>query len=146
MAPLHAHGAQQATPNFTILRSGRARGKSIPALELACARIGAVLFPQQLLVVEASRDRVCREPADLLTDPSTTFVDDDGPADEPIDEFAAEDPRPRRGREGLPPGFRMRHESHYVDDLSAAPTIRQVAISEIDRDAAPDDQCRRSRA
>ena len=73
-------------------------------------------------------------PQDLLSTPATTFVDEDGPADEPIDEFTAEEPRPRRVREGLPPGFRMRHEKHYVDDLSAAPTIRQVAISEIDRD------------
>ena len=40
----------------------------------------------------------------------------------------------------------MRHDAHYVDDLSAAPTIRQVAISEIDRDAAPDGSGRRSRA
>ena len=74
-------------------------------------------------------------PQDLLSDPSTTFVDDDGSADEPIDEFVRRRtaPAPRRAKD-LPPGFRMRHESHYVDDLSAAPTIRQVAISEIDRD------------
>jgi hypothetical protein len=26
-------------------------------------------------------------------------------------------------REGLPPGFRMRHDSHYVEDLMARPTI-----------------------
>jgi len=78
-------------------------------------------------------------PQDLLSTPSTAFVDEDGPADEPIDEFTAEEPRPRRAREGLPPGFRMRHEKHYVDDLSAAPTIRQVAISEIDRDQINDD-------
>jgi len=78
-------------------------------------------------------------PQDLLSTPSATFVDEDGSADEPIDEFAAEEPRPRRAREGLPPGFRMRHEKHYVDDLSAAPTIRQVAISEIDRDQINDD-------
>ncbi len=77
-------------------------------------------------------------PQDLLSTPATTFVDEDGPADEPIDEFTAE-PRPRRAREGLPPGFRMRHEKHYVDDLSAAPTIRQVAITEIDRDQLNDD-------
>lgn len=77
-------------------------------------------------------------PQDLLTDPSTTFVDDDGSPEEAIDEFVAEEPRPSRAREGLPSGFRMRHDSHYVDDLSAAPTIRQVAISEIDRDDAPD--------
>jgi ParB/RepB/Spo0J family partition protein len=79
-------------------------------------------------------------PQDLLSTPATTFVDEDGPADEPIDAFTADEPRPRRAREGLPPGFRMRHEKHYVDDLSAAPTIRQVAITEIDRDRIDRDQ------
>ena len=77
-------------------------------------------------------------PQDLLSTPPTTCVDEDGPADEPIDTFTADAPRPRLAREGLPPGFRMRHEKHYVDDLSAAPTIRQVAISEIDRDQIND--------
>jgi ParB family chromosome partitioning protein len=81
-------------------------------------------------------------PQDLLSDPSTTFAEDDGLIDESADEIeeidVVEKPPTRRGREGLPPDFRMRHDAHYVDDLVAAPTIRQVAITEIDRDLGDD--------
>ncbi len=83
-------------------------------------------------------------PQDLLSDPSPTFSeeDDDGIGDEPIDEVdeiepvAIEKATPpvRRSREGLPPGFRMRNDAHYVDELTAAPAIRQIAVGEIDRD------------
>ena len=35
-------------------------------------------------------------------------------------------------REGLPPGFRMRHDAHYVDQLttrSAAPQVRLIPLA-----------------
>jgi len=38
-------------------------------------------------------------------------------------------------REGLPPGFRMRHDAHYVDQLttrSAAPQVRLIPLRDID--------------
>jgi len=37
-------------------------------------------------------------------------------------------------REGLPPGFRMRHDAHYVDQLIArhAPQVRLIPIRDID--------------
>ncbi len=37
-------------------------------------------------------------------------------------------------REGLPPTYRMRHDAHYVDQLSqpAAPPVRMIAVNEID--------------
>ena len=51
--------------------------------------------------------------------------DPDGP-------FGAEPP-PQR--EGLPPGYRMRHDAHYVDQLTsrhAAPQVRLIAVRDID--------------
>lgn len=60
--------------------------------------------------------------------------------DEP--ELIAEDhaePPPPRGREGLPPAFRMRHGRHYVEQLMGeAPlrTVREIAVADID--AAPE--------
>ena len=47
---------------------------------------------------------------------------------------AFDEPTPFQ-REGLPPGFRMRHDRHYVDQLtnrSAGPHIRIVPIGDID--------------
>jgi hypothetical protein len=38
-------------------------------------------------------------------------------------------------REGLPPGFRMRHDAHYVEQLASkpgGPPLRQIAIKDID--------------
>lgn len=38
-------------------------------------------------------------------------------------------------REGLPPGFRMRHDAHYVDQLTtrtAAPQVRLIPLRDID--------------
>jgi hypothetical protein len=38
-------------------------------------------------------------------------------------------------REGLPPGFRMRHDAHYVDQLTtraAAPQVRVIPLRDID--------------
>jgi hypothetical protein len=56
------------------------------------------------------------------------------PADNGFDPFNDDAPGER---EGLPPGYRMRHDAHWVDRLSqpAAPPIRMVRIEEID--AAP---------
>lgn len=75
-----------------------------------------------------------------------TFVEDDdglpGEAADEIDEIAPrqESDRPAaRPREGLPAGFRMRHDAHYVDELTtraAALSIRQVPVTEIEGDAA----------
>ena len=44
-------------------------------------------------------------------------------------------------REGLPPGYRMRHDSHYVDQLTARtsqPQVRTLAIRDIDAARSPD--------
>jgi ParB-like chromosome segregation protein Spo0J len=51
--------------------------------------------------------------------------DPDGP-------FGAEPPLQR---EGLPPGYRMRHDAHYVDQLTsrhAAPQVRLIAVRDIE--------------
>jgi hypothetical protein len=45
-------------------------------------------------------------------------------------------------REGLPPGFRMRHDAHYVDQLTtrmAAPQVRLIPVRDIDA-ARPTDE------
>ncbi|MGE5358435.1 MAG: ParB/RepB/Spo0J family partition protein [Bacteroidales bacterium] len=57
--------------------------------------------------------------------------EDNTPADSVFDPFNDEGPAER---EGLPPGYRMRHDAHWVDRLSqpAAPPIRMVSIGEID--------------
>ena len=54
------------------------------------------------------------------------FLPDDDP------DVAGEPPYQR---EGLPPGFRMRHDAHYVDQLttrSAAPQVRVIPLRDID--------------
>jgi ParB-like chromosome segregation protein Spo0J len=87
------------------------------------------------------------EHQNLHSDRTTTFVEDDVLGDEAADALEdfnsdAEEPAPRARapREGLPSGFRMRHDAHYVDELNvSAPSIRQVAVSEIDRDRVPAD-------
>ncbi len=37
-------------------------------------------------------------------------------------------------REGLPPGYRMRHDAHYVEELTqpALPQVRMIAVTDID--------------
>ncbi len=63
-----------------------------------------------------------------------SFVADDAAAD------AFDDPGLFQ-REGLPPGFRMRHDRHYVDQLtnrSATPHVRLVPIGDIDVPGPPD--------
>jgi len=56
-----------------------------------------------------------------------------------VAELESDDVSPRGGeREGLPPGFRMRADAHYVDQLSARSSdvpMRLVAVDDID---APD--------
>jgi hypothetical protein len=50
-----------------------------------------------------------------------------------------QDPKPR-GREGLPPAFRMRHQRHYVEQLMGdAPirTVREIGLADIE--PPPDD-------
>jgi ParB-like chromosome segregation protein Spo0J len=43
-------------------------------------------------------------------------------------------PEPPATREGLPPGYRMRHDAHYVDRLSepAVPQVQLIRVKEID--------------
>jgi hypothetical protein len=46
-------------------------------------------------------------------------------------------------REGLPPGFRMRHDAHYVDQLTtraAAPQVRLIPLRDIDSPRPADDR------
>ena len=59
---------------------------------------------------------------------------DDDFDDSELDQ-AADDQSPTTGREGLPPTFRMRADSHYVDLLAsraAAPPVHLLAIKDID--------------
>jgi len=48
-------------------------------------------------------------------------IDDLGPED------SDGDPSLKPRREGIPPGFRMRHDKHYVEELMATPTMGQGA-------------------
>src|SRR5512144_2976346 len=43
-------------------------------------------------------------------------------------------PETPAAREGLPPGYRMRHDAHYVDRLSepAAPQVQLIRVTDID--------------
>ncbi len=48
---------------------------------------------------------------------------------------------PAYQREGLPPGFRMRHDAHYVDQLTtrtAAPQVRLIPLRDLDAARAHD--------
>lgn len=71
-------------------------------------------------------------PAAVQADPDYTDTEDTGDEDLP----AAPPARPARPREGLPAAYRMRHASHYVEQLMGdAPiqTVRQISIDQIDR-------------
>lgn len=53
----------------------------------------------------------------------------------PTRERTEETSEPATSREGLPPGYRMRADSHYVDHLesrTAVPTVRLIATTAID--------------
>jgi hypothetical protein len=55
--------------------------------------------------------------------------------DESVFDQAAADRAPADGREGLPPTFRMRHDQHYVDQITSravATPIQLIAVTEID--------------
>jgi ParB/RepB/Spo0J family partition protein len=55
--------------------------------------------------------------------------------DDSVFDQAAADRAPADGREGLPPTFRMRHDRHYVDQITsraAATPIQLIAVTEID--------------
>ncbi len=61
------------------------------------------------------------------------------PRDEDFDDSvfdqAAAEASPTEGREGLPPTFRMRHDEHYVDQITSrmvAPPVQFVAVKDID--------------
>jgi ParB-like chromosome segregation protein Spo0J len=79
----------------------------------------------------------------LHSDHSAAFVEEDALSDDALEKLVSEDEthsrRSRPAREGLPAGFRMRHEAHYVDDLTtrSVPSIRPIAVSEIDCDRRP---------
>src|SRR4051812_28761880 len=60
--------------------------------------------------------------------PETPYLDPDDFADVPRD----------RGREGLPPKFRMRHASHYVEQLMGDAPIQSVRQIPIDQIVAPE--------
>jgi ParB-like nuclease domain len=65
--------------------------------------------------------------------PAAFLPDDDGEPDDLAE--------PSYQREGLPPGFRMRHDAHYVDQLtmrSAAPQVRLIPLRDIDAPRAAD--------
>jgi hypothetical protein len=67
--------------------------------------------------------------------------------DDSLFDQAAADAAPTDGREGLPPTFRMRHDEHYVDQITAragAAPVQMIAVKDIDgahpfgaRDLAP---------
>lgn len=61
----------------------------------------------------------------------------------PDDDVAAPDLDEPYQREGLPPGFRMRHDAHYVDQLTtraAAPQVRLIPLRDIDSQRPADDR------
>ncbi len=86
-------------------------------------------------------------PAAIDTDSLASLHDPDGmeSIDDPEDMDGAEvletEEPPARRREGLPPAFRMRHSSHYVEQLMGdAPiqTIRQIALADVEGPSRPD--------
>lgn len=70
-----------------------------------------------------------------------TSIDTPAGSDEGAREFAVEESAAApRGREGLPPAFRMRHQRHYVEQLMGdgpIRTVREVGLAEIE--PPPDD-------
>ncbi len=61
----------------------------------------------------------------------------------PDDDVAASGFEEPFQREGLPPGFRMRHDAHYVDQLttrSAAPQVRLIPLRDIDSQRPGEDR------
>jgi ParB-like chromosome segregation protein Spo0J len=55
--------------------------------------------------------------------------------DDSVFDQAAAEAAPTEGREGLPPTFRMRHDRHYVDQITSrtvAPPVQLVAVHDID--------------
>jgi hypothetical protein len=78
-------------------------------------------------VSEIERSRPAMPPFTPTVRPDVFLNVDDGPAD-------AGDERGFQ-REGLPPGFRMRHDAHYVDQLTsraASPQVRLIPVRDID--------------
>lgn len=80
------------------------------------------------------------EPRRLPISPFTPGRPSQDPVpDEPFPDSAFEEVGTER--EGLPPGFRMRHDGHYVDQLttrSPVPQVRAVALRDIDAGRLPD--------
>ena len=79
------------------------------------------------LVSEIERTRSAMPPFSPAIRPDVFLNVDEEPAD------AGEDRAFQR--EGLPPGFRMRHDAHYVDQLTsraAAPQVRLIPLRDID--------------
>ena len=62
---------------------------------------------------------------DLIDDLDAAASTED--ADVDVDDDADEERRVRSGREGLPGSFRMRHDSHYVDELMAPARLDKPA-------------------
>ena len=76
---------------------------------------------------EIERSRSAMPPFTPAIRPDVFLNVDDAPAD-------AGDDRAFQ-REGLPPGFRMRHDAHYVDQLTnrtASPQVRLIPVRDID--------------
>jgi hypothetical protein len=71
-------------------------------------------------VSEIERTRSAMPPFTPTIRPDVFLNVDDEPAD-------GGDDRPLQ-REGLPPGFRMRHDAHYVDQLTSRPVTPQVRL------------------
>jgi hypothetical protein len=82
-----------------------------------------------------------------VSDRASTFIQEDVLTQDGLtegDDFQGVDTstrETRRTREGLPPSFRMRHDAHYVDELTSrtAPPAREVMASDANGDsiAAP---------
>lgn len=83
---------------------------------------------------EFERTRSVMPPFTPTTRPEAYLPVDD---DERVEEAEGGEFR----REGLPPGFRMRHDAHYVDQLTsrtAAPQVRLVPVRDIDQSRPAD--------
>lgn len=75
------------------------------------------------------------DPTEVLGRPQLPVSDTFDVIDYPDGES---DPPLAPRREGLPPGFRMRHDKHYVEELMSTPTITQgAAAPTTPRPAAP---------
>ena len=76
----------------------------------------------------------------IVSYPSPAILQQSPSLEAEPDPAPSEPPEPRGAivaREGLPAGFRMRHDAHYVEALTArppSPVVRRIALAQLDGD------------